>query len=70
MSALTREEMVMKMAKHTEETLRQFGVGQIAEEFVKIYENYRELAAVATEEKYEDIWTHDQLMKFLKTGEF
>tara|TARA_Y100000004_G_C8742697_1_gene339020 strand:- start:253 stop:465 length:213 start_codon:yes stop_codon:yes gene_type:complete len=70
MSKMTRQEIVTKMTKRAEETLRQFGVGQIAEEFVKMYENYRELAAHATKDQYEDIWTHDQLMKFLQDGEF
>ena len=70
MSKMTRQEMVTKMTKHTEEMLRQFSSRQIAEEFVKMYENYRELASHATENQYEDRWSHEQLMKFLKTGEF
>ena len=40
MSKMTRQEMVTKMTKHTEEMLRQFGSRQIAEEFVKMYEKF------------------------------
>lgn len=67
---IARQETVKKMTTLVEGTLRQFGTRQIAEEFVKIYEHHRELASHATENQFEDWWSHEQLMKFLKDGEF
>lgn len=70
MSEIPRLEKVRRLTAKVEDTLRQFGTRQIAEEFVKIYEHHRELASHATENQFEDWWSHEQLMKFLKDGEF
>jgi hypothetical protein len=70
MSGISRGEKINRMTSHAEETLRQFGTRRIAEEFLTMYENYRELAIMATNGQFEDIWSHEELMKFLKHGEF
>ena len=67
---MTREEKLKEMTKHVNHTLREFGPARAAREFMALYEHYRELALVATDGQYEDMWTHEQLMEFLKTGEF
>ncbi len=67
---MTREEKLKEMTKHVDYTFQEFGPEQAAKEFLTLYEHYRELASVATDGQYEDMWTHDQLMEFLKTGEF
>jgi len=68
--SISRGEKINRMAEHAEETLKEFGTRQIAEEFLTMYENYRELAIMATDGQFEDIWSHEELMKFLKNGEF
>lgn len=68
--SISRGEKITRMTEHAEKTLRQFGTRQIAEEFLTMYENYRELAIMATDGQFEDIWSHEELMKFLKNGEF
>ena len=70
MSEIPRLEKVRWLTARVEDTLRQFGTGQIAAEFLIVYENYRELALAATDGQFEDRWSHEQLMKFLKDGEF
>ena len=70
MIGISRGEKINQMTSHAEETLRQFGARRIAEEFLTMYENYRELAIMATDGQFEDVWSHEQLMKFLKHGEF
>ena len=67
---MTREEKLKEMTKHVDHTIREFGPARAAREFMALYEHYRELALVATNGQYEDMWTHKQLMEFLKTGEF
>lgn len=70
MSEIPRSEKIRRLTAKAEETIRQFGTRQIAEEFLIVYENYRELALSATNGQFEDRWSHEQLMKFLKDGEF
>jgi hypothetical protein len=53
-----------------ESSLQVFGLNQLSKEFIILSENYKELAKIATNNQHEDTWTHDQLMEFLKTGEF
>ena len=67
---MTREDKLKEMTKHVDHTIREFGPARAAREFMALYEHYRELALVATNGQYEDMWTHKQLMEFLKTGEF
>lgn len=67
---MTREEKLKEMTKHVDYTFQEFGPEQAAKEFLTLYEHYRELASVATDGQYKDMWTHEQLMEFLKTGEF
>ena len=47
MSEIPRLEKVGWLTARVEDTLRQFGTRQIAEEFLIVYENYRELALAA-----------------------
>jgi hypothetical protein len=68
--SLTRDEVVKRLTDHIKDTLNRFTATQVAEEFVTIYENYRQLALIATKDQFEDDWTHEQLMQFLKNGEF
>ena len=70
MSEIPRSEKIRRLTAKAEEAIRQFGTRQIAEEFLIVYENYRELALAATDGQFEDRWSHEQLMKFLKDGEF
>jgi len=61
---------LQKCIKSMESSLQVFGLNQLAKEFIILSENYKELAKIATNNQHEDTWTHDQLMEFLKTGEF
>jgi len=62
---MKHEEKLNKMTKYVENTLRDFGARQAAKEFLSLYENYRELAAIATQGECEDTWTHKELMRYL-----
>ena len=70
MNEIPRSEKIRLLTLKAEDALRQFGTRQIAEEFLAIYENYRELAIAATDGQFKDNWNHEQLMKFLEYGEF
>jgi hypothetical protein len=61
---------LQKYIKHVESTIQDFGISQVAQELLDLAEQRKELAKIATDNQYEDNWTHGQLMQFLETGEF
>jgi hypothetical protein len=51
-------------------SIQELGVGYVAKEFILLYEQYREIAKIATNNQYKDNWSHSDLIKFLEKGEF
>lgn len=64
-----RQEKLSNIKQTIVDDLNTYGPSFLVEELTALYGQYMELAHLVTDGQYDD-WTHNNLIKFIKDGEF